>query len=125
MTTESKTKDMQVTEHMMEIVDVEAKYETNVKTGLSKEQAEYRLEMYGKNQLTPPKQTPEIVKFLKQLAGGFSLLLWFGATLCLFVYTISCFNEEHPEKDNVSDSHTSLVQTFYLQLLYFTSCTSV
>ncbi|KAH9409628.1 Sodium/potassium-transporting ATPase subunit alpha-1 [Tyrophagus putrescentiae] len=101
MATDLKTKDMQIKEHMMQIADVEAKYETNVKTGLGKEQAEQRLTMYGKNQLTPPKQTPEVVKFLKQLAGGFSLLLWFGAILCLFVYTISCFDEEDPEKDNL------------------------
>ncbi len=111
MATDLKTKDMQIKEHMMQIADVEAKYETNVKTGLGKEQAEQRLTMYGKNQLTPPKQTPEVVKFLKQLAGGFSLLLWFGAILCLFVYTISCFDEEDPEKDNVSECHT--LQTMF------------
>ena len=33
-------------------------------------------------------ETPEIIKFLKQLFGGFSLLLWFGSVLCFFAYTL-------------------------------------
>ena len=43
---------------------------------------------YGPNALSPPKQTPEIVKFLKQLFGGFAMLLWIGSILCFFAYTL-------------------------------------
>uniref|UniRef100_A0A4W5RD62 Sodium/potassium-transporting ATPase subunit alpha n=1 Tax=Hucho hucho TaxID=62062 RepID=A0A4W5RD62_9TELE len=32
--------------------------------------------------LTPPRTTPEWVKFCKQLFGGFCMLLWIGAVLC-------------------------------------------
>ena len=56
--------------------------------GLSEEEAAKRLVQYGPNALSPPKQTPEIVKFLKQLFGGFAMLLWIGAILCFFAYTL-------------------------------------
>ncbi len=56
----------------------------------------------GPNALTPPKQTPEIIKFLKQLFGGFALLLWAGAVLCFMAYTIRHFTEEEPILDEVT-----------------------
>uniref|UniRef100_A0A8C3HVT2 Sodium/potassium-transporting ATPase subunit alpha n=1 Tax=Chrysemys picta bellii TaxID=8478 RepID=A0A8C3HVT2_CHRPI len=42
----------------------------------------------GPNALTPPKSTPEIIKFLKQMVGGFSILLWVGALLCWIAFGI-------------------------------------
>lgn len=104
-------KERKIDEHQMDLKDVAAKYETNTVRGLSQAEASQRLIKYGKNMLTPPKQTPEIVKFLKQLAGGFSLLLWFGATLCLIVYTMDSFKHNDPQgapMDNVRKD-TSLV----------------
>ena len=56
--------------------------------GLSYDIAVERLRNDGPNALTPPKETPEIVKFLQQLFGGFSLLLWIGSMLCLSAYTL-------------------------------------
>ncbi|NXV60386.1 AT12A ATPase, partial [Molothrus ater] len=47
--------------------------------GLSSARAAEILARDGPNALTPPKATPEIVKFLKQMIGGFSILLWIGA----------------------------------------------
>ncbi len=49
---------------------------------------EERLKRDGPNAITPPKQVPEIVKFLTQMFGGFSLLLWGGAILCFIAYGI-------------------------------------
>jgi len=43
---------------------------------------------YGLNELTPPATTSEWVKFGRTLVGGFALLLWAGAILCLMAYTI-------------------------------------
>uniref|UniRef100_A0A8D2MFH8 Sodium/potassium-transporting ATPase subunit alpha n=1 Tax=Zonotrichia albicollis TaxID=44394 RepID=A0A8D2MFH8_ZONAL len=50
-----------------------------VSVGLSSARAAEILARDGPNALTPPKATPEIVKFLKQMIGGFSILLWIGA----------------------------------------------
>lgn len=40
----------------------------------------------GPNRLTPPKTTPEWIKFCRQLFGGFSTLLWVGAILCFIAF---------------------------------------
>jgi sodium/potassium-transporting ATPase subunit alpha len=48
----------------------------------------YNVERDGPNALTPPPKTPEWVKFMKCLFGGFALLLWLGAVLCFVAYTI-------------------------------------
>lgn len=70
--------------------------------GMSKDKAIAILARDGPNALTPPKQTPEIVKFLRQLFGGFSMLLWIGAVLCFFAYGIRVAREAEPALDEVS-----------------------
>uniref|UniRef100_A0A8D0QNX9 Sodium/potassium-transporting ATPase subunit alpha n=1 Tax=Sus scrofa TaxID=9823 RepID=A0A8D0QNX9_PIG len=55
----------------------------------------------GPNTLTPPRSTPEWVKFCKQLFGGFSLLLWTGAILCFVAYGIQMYFHKDPTKDNL------------------------
>jgi len=61
--------------------------------------------MYESNlifyRLTPPKQTPEWVKFSKQMFGGFSLLLWCGSILCFLSYGILSATYEDPADDNL------------------------
>jgi hypothetical protein len=42
----------------------------------------------GPNALTPPPKTPEWIKFMTCLFGGFALLLWLGAVLCFVAYSI-------------------------------------
>lgn len=70
--------------------------------GLSHAKAKENLERDGPNALTPPKQTPEWVKFCKQLFGGFALLLWIGSILCFIAYGILATTVEEPADDNVS-----------------------
>lgn len=68
---------------------------------MSEQVAAERLHRDGVNALTPPMETPEIIKFLKQLFGGFSLLLWMGSLLCFFAYTLEEVTSSAP-KDYVS-----------------------
>lgn len=63
-----------------------------------------RLERDGPNTLKPPKEVPEIIKFLKELTGGFSLLLLIGAVLCFIAYGIQTQSDPYVTKDNVNDS---------------------
>jgi hypothetical protein len=70
--------------------------------GLTHAKAKENLERDGPNALTPPKQTPEWVKFCKNLVGGFALLLWIGALLCFIAYSILASTVEEPADDNVS-----------------------
>lgn len=69
--------------------------------GLTSAQAEKVLARDGLNALSPPRTTPEWVKFCKNLFGGFALLLWVGALLCYVAFTVDAMTLEHPSKDNV------------------------
>ena len=55
----------------------------------------------GLNALTPPKTTPEWIKFCKNLFGGFALLLWIGAALCFIAYGITAATYDDAPKDNL------------------------
>ena len=78
-----------VTHIVWNVVAFESYLNLNVHIqGLSDAQAAERLARDGPNAITPPKQTPKIVKFLLQMFGGFSALLWFGAFLCYGAYGI-------------------------------------
>lgn len=90
-------------EHKIPMAELLSRLTTNSENGLTQSRAKEVLERDGPNALTPPKQTPEWVKFCKQLFGGFALLLWIGAFLCFFAYAIQATSEDEPQPDNVSD----------------------
>ena len=68
---------------------------------MTKADAAERLARDGFNELTPPKTTPEWIKFCKNLFGGFSTLLWVGAILCFIAYGIEASSKEDPAADNL------------------------
>ncbi|ETE62182.1 Potassium-transporting ATPase alpha chain 2, partial [Ophiophagus hannah] len=75
-------------DHKLSIQELEEKYGTSIIKGLTSARAAEILARDGPNALTPPKSTPEIIKFLKQMIGGFSILLWVGAILCWIAFGI-------------------------------------
>ncbi|KAI6241026.1 Sodium/potassium-transporting ATPase subunit alpha [Aphelenchoides fujianensis] len=75
------------------------------KEGLTTDQATAVFKRDGPNALTPPKTTPEWVKFCKNLFGGFAMLLWVGAILCYIAYTVDYFTLENPAADNSLPGH--------------------
>ncbi|XP_005372048.3 potassium-transporting ATPase alpha chain 2 [Microtus ochrogaster] len=85
---EELKKELDLDDHRLSNTELEQKYGTNIIRGLSSIKATELLARDGPNALTPPKQTPEIIKFLKQMVGGFSILLWIGAILCWIAYVI-------------------------------------
>merc|ERR1712142_811326 len=94
-------KELEMTEHTAELAELMGRLETNLETGLTAAIAARNLERDGPNALTPPKQTPEWVKFCKQLFGGFAMLLWIGAVLCYFAYGIRTYREKDPGEDEL------------------------
>lgn len=70
--------------------------------GLSTASAEEILARDGLNRLTPPKGTPEIVKFLLLMAGGFSIVFWIASALCFLAYGLQVAQDPAVSKDNVS-----------------------
>merc|ERR1711931_222868 len=94
-------KELEMTEHSDDLSALVRQLETNVDSGLSNAIAARNLERDGPNALTPPKQTPEWVKFCKQLFGGFAMLLWIGAILCYFAYGIRAARDPDPSEDEL------------------------
>ena len=83
-----------VTAHLEDLNELLGRLGVNPATGLTSRDAERLLKDHGTNVLTPPKSTPTWIKFLKELTGFFSLLLWAGAGLCFVGYTIDR-SEDH------------------------------
>nr|XP_008111975.1 PREDICTED: potassium-transporting ATPase alpha chain 2 [Anolis carolinensis] len=85
---EDLKKELDLDDHKLSIQELEEKYGTSIIKGLTSSRAAEILARDGPNSLTPPKSTPEIIKFLKQMVGGFSILLWVGAILCWIAFGI-------------------------------------
>eukprot|EP01129_Flabellula_baltica_P001518 TRINITY_DN1145_c0_g1_i1.p1 TRINITY_DN1145_c0_g1~~TRINITY_DN1145_c0_g1_i1.p1 ORF type:complete len:1074 (+),score=311.27 TRINITY_DN1145_c0_g1_i1:19-3240(+) len=96
--------EIEMVEHRLSLGELADHMGTDLVRGLSPEERQSRLEEYGPNMLSPPKQTPEIIKFIKELTGFFSLLLWAGAILSFVGYIID------PQKDQ-SNLYIGIVLT--------------
>uniref|UniRef100_A0A8C4KUJ3 Sodium/potassium-transporting ATPase subunit alpha n=1 Tax=Equus asinus TaxID=9793 RepID=A0A8C4KUJ3_EQUAS len=88
---EELKKEVDLEDHKLSIKELERKYGTNIVTGLSSTQAAELLARNGPNALTPPKETPEIVKFPQAD----------GAILCWIAYGIQYFNDKSSSLDSV------------------------
>ncbi|XP_057338999.1 sodium/potassium-transporting ATPase subunit alpha isoform X3 [Microplitis mediator] len=87
--------------HKITIEELYQRFQTHPENGLSHAKAKENLLRDGPNALTPPRTTPEWVKFCKNLFGGFALLLWIGAFLCFVAYGIQASTSEDPNDDNL------------------------
>ncbi|KAI6175742.1 Sodium/potassium-transporting ATPase subunit alpha [Aphelenchoides bicaudatus] len=93
--------EMKITEHQIPLDELLKRYETDLDRGLTTKKAADVFAIDGPNALTPPKTTPEWVKFCKNLFGGFAMLLWIGAILCYIAYSVDYFTLENPAADNL------------------------
>ncbi|XP_030634863.1 sodium/potassium-transporting ATPase subunit alpha-1-like [Chanos chanos] len=98
---EELKKEIDLDDHRLTLDELIRRYGTNAEKGLSTARAKEVLERDGPNALTPPRQTPEWVKFCRQLFGGFCMLLWIGAFLCFLAYGIQAATEEEAASDNL------------------------
>lgn len=95
-------KELDIDFHKIPIEECYQRLGSNPETGLTNAQARSNIERDGPNCLTPPKTTPEWIKFCKNLFGGFALLLWTGAILCFLAYGIEASSgNEDMLKDNL------------------------
>ena len=62
--------------------------------GLHEAEAAAALRRWGPNRLTVPDREPVWRKFLQNLVGGFQLMLWVGASLCILVYLMKADQED-------------------------------
>ncbi|XP_012885947.1 PREDICTED: sodium/potassium-transporting ATPase subunit alpha-4-like [Dipodomys ordii] len=98
---EELKKEVDMDDHKLTLEELSAKYSVDLTQGHSPEKAREILLRDGPNTLTPPPSTPEWFKFLKQLFGGFSLLLWTGAILCFLADIVQYHFKDEQTRDNL------------------------
>ena len=94
-------KEIVIDDHKLNFGELEQKYGTDLEKGLSNHKADELLKKYGPNALTPPKETPEIIKFLKNMTNGFSILLWLGAIFSFIAYGIQVSQDPNVDMSSV------------------------
>merc|ERR1739838_147448 len=93
--------ELEMDEHSCELSELLSRHSSDINRGLTSAKAAEFLARDGPNALTPPKTTPEWIKFAKNLFGGFATLLWIGAILCFCTYALEASRMEHPNVDNL------------------------
>lgn len=79
--------------HSKSVDEVASHYQTDIKNGLSSEEAKKRLEEYGLNKLDEGKKTPFIIKFLKQFIEPMVIVLLIAALISIVIFIIKgCTN---------------------------------
>ncbi|KAJ6224317.1 hypothetical protein RDWZM_002862 [Blomia tropicalis] len=94
-------KEVEIDDHKIPLQTLCAQLGTDPEAGLTKQQAAEILHRDGPNALSPPKRTPEWVKFSRNLFGGFAMLLWVGAFLCFLAYSIQATSFDDVQADNL------------------------
>eukprot|EP00743_Colponemidia_sp_Colp-15_P005772 GILK01006204.1.p1 GENE.GILK01006204.1~~GILK01006204.1.p1 ORF type:complete len:1066 (+),score=189.62 GILK01006204.1:170-3199(+) len=78
--------DLEISYHLLPAEDVQLKFQTSVFKGLDDTEAAARCKRLGPNVLSPPKQLPLLLVFLKHLVSGFGLILIVAAILCFLAW---------------------------------------
>ncbi|XP_076242819.1 sodium/potassium-transporting ATPase subunit alpha [Calliopsis andreniformis] len=96
--TEDEIRDLQqelsTNDHTIPLQKLCEKLNTDAVKGLTEEAAQNLLLLEGPNALSPPKVTPEYIKFLKCMFHGFASLLWICSALCFILYGVSVLIED-------------------------------
>ena len=87
--------ELETVDHLIPLQKLCDKLKTNLNKGLTHNKAEEILLRDGLNALSPPKMTPECIKFLKCMYGGFAALLWVCAILCFILHAVSIVTDDH------------------------------
>lgn len=87
--------------HRIPLAQLLDQFQTDPTNGLTQEQAHEIWLRDGPNQLTEVRTTSKWVKFCKNIFGGFATLLWVGALLCFFAYSIQLSTTESVSPDNL------------------------
>ena len=73
-------------DHIISIRQVLHRFQVTMMEGLSTEEADRRKGLFGLNVMTPPREVPLAVVFLKQMVNGFAILLWTAAAISIGAY---------------------------------------
>ncbi|XP_017872777.1 PREDICTED: sodium/potassium-transporting ATPase subunit alpha-like isoform X1 [Drosophila arizonae] len=98
---QSFKKEVETDNHKIPLEDLLKRLGTDPHLGLSHSAAKLRLELDGPNMLTPIPKTPQCIIFIRNMFGGFAILLWSGSILCFVAYIIQITTEPEPVDDNL------------------------
>lgn len=87
--------------HKISLAQLLDQFQTDPLNGLTQEQAHEIWLRDGPNRLTEVRGSSKWVKFCKNIFGGFATLLWVGALLCFFAYSIQVSTTESVSPDNL------------------------
>lgn len=88
-------KELEMWEHKVSVEELCTRLKTNVKQGLSTNEAGERLKRDGPNILSPPKVIPWYVKLLEQFINFFAILLQIASVLCFINFALNRENVEN------------------------------
>jgi len=87
--------------HKIPLPQLLDQFQTDPLNGLTQEQAHEILLRDGPNQLSEVQSSSKWVKFCRNIFGGFASLLWVGAFLCFFAYSIKVSTTESVSPDDL------------------------
>uniref|UniRef100_V5GXE9 Sodium/potassium-transporting ATPase subunit alpha n=1 Tax=Anoplophora glabripennis TaxID=217634 RepID=V5GXE9_ANOGL len=87
--------------HKISLEELYQRFQTHPENGLSHAKAKENLERDGPNALTPPKTTPEWVKFCKISSGVLPCHCGLVQSSCFIAYSIQASTVEEPADDNL------------------------
>ncbi|XP_057374553.1 sodium/potassium-transporting ATPase subunit alpha-B-like [Daphnia carinata] len=93
--------ELEMDEHKLPLPTLFARLNTDPIRGITHQHARDKLLKDGPNCLKPIEGEPEWKKFLAKLLGGFHILLWFGAILCLVAFFMEYSTSAEPSHDNM------------------------
>lgn len=92
-------------EHRLDPPQVAAKLQVDVNfdnivqsRGLTDAQVQERLQRDGRNELSPPKKTHPVIKYLRKLFGLFNLMLIVSGVLGFILYIIDSSDPQNVSK---------------------------
>lgn len=93
--------ELETVDHVIPLKRLCQKLLTDPRLGLSQTTAERLLMRDGPNALSVPKVTPEYIKFLKCMYGGFAALLWICAAFCFLLYGIAYLMQDSAKGEGI------------------------
>jgi sodium/potassium-transporting ATPase subunit alpha len=87
--------------HSISIEELLKRFKSDLETGLTTEAVEESRKSFGFNKVKDKSQKSPILIFLKNIFGGFALVLWIGSLLCFLAYGLRASTFEHIPIDNL------------------------
>ncbi|XP_075979241.1 sodium/potassium-transporting ATPase subunit alpha-like [Anticarsia gemmatalis] len=94
-------KEIQTELHLIPLKELYELLQTDPVKGLTHDKAQDLLNHYGPNALTPSTKYGWPKALFQSMCTGFSILIWFGAILCIIAYLIESSTQANPSKDNL------------------------